>query len=177
MVFGGRDSRPGTHTVKQALSFAPDDLLQLMLRHSIANKRPATQKHQLLGRRDSAKADGLAKLALDGVAKHCRLGKLLLDRPCGRPGRRTCGALHVAHVQDTKGQTSRGVPLSAPNDLGKSACGSAHRRCNGASRPCSGQTATRARPFARRALMTARPPAVFMRTRKPWVFLRRATDG
>jgi len=39
------------------------------------------------------------------------------------------------------------------------------------------QTARRLRPFARRALMTLRPPAVFMRTRKPWVRLRRVTDG
>src|SRR6185369_2611010 len=34
------------------------------------------------------------------------------------------------------------------------------------------QTAMRLRPLARRALITARPAAVFMRTRKPWVFLR-----
>ena len=32
--------------------------------------------------------------------------------------------------------------------------------------PCR-QTASRARPFARRALMTARPALVFIRTRKP----------
>jgi len=39
------------------------------------------------------------------------------------------------------------------------------------------QTATRLRPFARRALMIARPLAVFMRTRKPWVFWRWVVDG
>jgi magnesium-transporting ATPase (P-type) len=39
------------------------------------------------------------------------------------------------------------------------------------------QTATRLRPFARRALMIARPLAVFMRTRNPCVFLRWAVDG
>jgi hypothetical protein len=39
------------------------------------------------------------------------------------------------------------------------------------------QTAKRARPFARRALITARPPRVFMRTRKPCVRLRRVTEG
>ena len=38
-------------------------------------------------------------------------------------------------------------------------------------------TARRARPLARRALMTARPPRLFMRTRKPWVRLRRVFDG
>jgi len=39
------------------------------------------------------------------------------------------------------------------------------------------QTATRLRPLARRALMTARPAAVFMRDRKPCVFLRRVVEG
>ena len=32
-------------------------------------------------------------------------------------------------------------------------------------------------PWQWRARMTARPPRVFMRTRKPWVRLRRTTDG
>ena len=34
------------------------------------------------------------------------------------------------------------------------------------------QTARRLRPLARRALITARPPRVFMRARKPWVRAR-----
>jgi hypothetical protein len=38
-------------------------------------------------------------------------------------------------------------------------------------------TARRARPLARRALITARPPRDFIRTRKPWVRLRRVLDG
>src|SRR5690606_19310031 len=38
-------------------------------------------------------------------------------------------------------------------------------------------TARRLRPLARRALMTARPPRVFIRTKKPWVRLRRVTEG
>lgn len=42
---------------------------------------------------------------------------------------------------------------------------------------CMRYTARRLRPLARRALMTARPPRVFMRTRKPCVRLRRATEG
>src|SRR5262245_37417053 len=41
----------------------------------------------------------------------------------------------------------------------------------GASRHERRQTATRLRPLARRALITARPLAVFIRARKPWVFL------
>ena len=43
--------------------------------------------------------------------------------------------------------------------------------------PASDQTASRARPFARRALMTARPAFVFMRTLNPWVRLRRVLEG
>lgn len=39
------------------------------------------------------------------------------------------------------------------------------------------QTARRARPLARRALMTARPPRVFMRSRKPCVRARRVFEG
>ena len=35
----------------------------------------------------------------------------------------------------------------------------------------------RLRPFERREFKTPRPPRVFMRTKKPWVRLRRITDG
>src|SRR5690348_7795987 len=38
-------------------------------------------------------------------------------------------------------------------------------------------TASRLRPFARRLLMTFRPPNVFMRARKPWVRARRTFEG
>jgi len=36
---------------------------------------------------------------------------------------------------------------------------------------------SRARPFARRARITARPPRLRIRTRNPWVRLRRTTEG
>jgi len=39
------------------------------------------------------------------------------------------------------------------------------------------QTARRLRPFARRALITARPPRVRMRARKPWVRARLTLEG
>ena len=39
------------------------------------------------------------------------------------------------------------------------------------------QTARRARPFARRALITALPPRVFMRSRNPCVRARRVLEG
>ncbi len=37
--------------------------------------------------------------------------------------------------------------------------------------------AIRLRPFRRRALRTFRPPRVRIRTRNPWVFLRRLLCG
>ena len=49
--------------------------------------------------------------------------------------------------------------------------------CQGELLALNGQTLSRARPFARRARMTARPPRVFMRTRKPWVRWRRVFEG
>jgi len=49
---------------------------------------------------------------------------------------------------------------------------------NGASRAGrSAQTASRTRPFARRARRTLRPPMLFIRARKPCVRLRRTTEG
>lgn len=39
------------------------------------------------------------------------------------------------------------------------------------------QTASAARPLARRARITARPPRVFMRARKPWVRARFTLEG
>jgi hypothetical protein len=38
-------------------------------------------------------------------------------------------------------------------------------------------TVSRFRPFARRRFNTFRPPVVLIRSRKPWVFLRRRTLG
>ena len=42
---------------------------------------------------------------------------------------------------------------------------------------CCDQGASRARPLARRAESTLRPPTVFIRARKPWVRLRLMTEG
>jgi hypothetical protein len=42
---------------------------------------------------------------------------------------------------------------------------------------CCDQGASRARPLARRAESTLRPPTVFIRARKPWVRLRLTTEG
>ncbi len=46
-----------------------------------------------------------------------------------------------------------------------------------AARKPAGQTVSRFRPLARRRLSTFRPPLVFIRSRKPWVFFRRRWFG
>ena len=60
------------------------------------------------------------------------------------------------------------VALVRADRNGQGCGGSAGRRA---------QTASRTRPFARRARRTLRPPILFMRARKPWVRLRRTTEG
>ena len=47
----------------------------------------------------------------------------------------------------------------------------------GLSLGCAAQAARRCRPLARRRLITSRPPRDRMRTRKPWVLLRRRLFG
>ena len=46
-----------------------------------------------------------------------------------------------------------------------------------ASREAALYTVNRFRPFARRRFNTFRPPLVFIRSRKPWVFFRRRRFG
>ena len=53
----------------------------------------------------------------------------------------------------------------------------AHHDCRRRQRCAVAQTARRLRPLARRALITARPPRVFMRTRKPCVRARRTLEA
>lgn len=52
-------------------------------------------------------------------------------------------------------------------------------KTRGSAKPevCTHYTARRVRPLARRAAITARPPRVFIRTKKPWVRARRTFDG
>jgi len=83
----------------------------------------------------------------------------------------------VRHAMDSKVDT---LPATSRLERSFERCG-VRKPCRlGKLRPAPAvrlQTASRARPLARRALMTARPLRVFMRTRKPWVRLRRVTDG
>ena len=52
-----------------------------------------------------------------------------------------------------------------------------HRNSTAGLRRKTAQTANRLRPLARLALMMARPPRVFIRTKKPWVRARRVFEG
>ena len=52
-----------------------------------------------------------------------------------------------------------------------------HRNSMFGLRSKTAQTANRLRPLARLALMMARPPRVFIRTKKPWVRARRVFEG
>lgn len=83
------------------------------------------------------------------------------------------------------------TPTRANRPFAFSPAGAAGRRCCRRAWPPSGsgqdgalkgkteprQTASRARPLARRARRTLRPPTVFIRARKPCVRLRLTTEG
>jgi hypothetical protein len=67
---------------------------------------------------------------------------------------------------------------AARSQLGLEIVGPLEARDHGANDEARApQTARRLRPLARRALITARPPRLFMRTRKPWVRARRTLEA
>lgn len=92
------------------------------------------------------------------------------------------GTKSVVRVHGVQHEIPTGAPYSRPKhpiELSRSpeparrwkavVDGSRSAACN--------YTANRARPLARRALITARPARVFMRTRNPCVRFLRVTDG
>ena len=118
-------------------------------------------------------AHGLAEDPADVVSVH-RAGELLLadditDPPDAGTGR------HGKHLY-----VSRFQPASLSEQPGKGRGSGESLAAVRADRGCAvltNYTASRARPLARRARNTLRPPAVFILLRKPWVRLRRTTDG
>jgi hypothetical protein len=77
--------------------------------------------------------------------------------------------------RSTASKSARRVSVRA---RARTRCAPAGMQAFGVSgRAAFAQTASRALPFALRALITARPALVFMRTRKPCVRLRRVFDG
>ena len=115
-------------------------------------------------------AKTLSYQALDTVSFDCTACRL--DRHGGTEPRMSEA---VADSQN-RNQAISGLDLAAFEHLlvlltGKQpATARVARRCS--SQGNAGQTDRRARPFARRALITRRPPLVRIRARKPWVRLR-----
>ena len=122
--------------------------------------------------RPTNEAEGFADLAFNEVAH---------DRFCGDfagdGDAQTGMTKRVGSRVDCKVLVA--VPLSGAQ---RSAIINTCQNSEGFRQPLSGrrrrsQALSRARPRARRALMTARPPAVLMRARNPWVRLRFSTLG
>ena len=149
--------------------------------HELLAAELAAQAHHPGGlrQRGSAVPRHLVDLAADGVARDGALGPALGQQHT-QPGsvqRKQARAF----IDRVEGETVQGEMrrlghrsagqhglelLPGPQPLD-------HRRAS----TDRAQTARRLRPLARRALMTARPPRVFMRTRKPWVRARRILEG
>jgi hypothetical protein len=81
------------------------------------------------------------------------------------------GFAYVARVQN------RPIAASGESCFGPQGSHAKQMRPTGLPPVLVAQTARRLRPLARRALITARPPRLFMRTRKPWVRARRTFEA
>src|SRR5207249_11296870 len=135
-------------------------------REGLPERRRATDDHERRVRRRGVphRAVGLAKAAASAVSLHGAPHLPAHRKPgAARLGRRTPEYDHGRPVNSF-------APLE--ERLKFSAGGQPF-----ASRKPAGQTVSRFRPFARRRLRTFRPPLVFIRSRKPWVFFRRRTFG
>ncbi|MEK0432307.1 MAG: hypothetical protein RL700_514, partial [Pseudomonadota bacterium] len=112
-------------------------------------------------------------LALDGVACHGALGPSL-----GNHGTDTVVRGRRFNVQ--RKMRRAGINTCTHDRVKICFLGNAdHTHAHSMLRPrrWTAQTANRLRPLARLALITARPPRVFMRTKKPWVRARRVLEG
>src|SRR5260221_10421474 len=118
---------------------------------------------------------GLARHSLDPVA----IDGAWNQAPRKREAKARIGAAPRDHVDHGQPALHRAWPPQAEPDASVRILPVAPGIAlfPGAPRHRDVQTATRLRPWARRPLMTARPLAVFMRTRKPCVFLRWVVDG
>ena len=121
--------------------------------------------------RRSHRANAFPQPAAQSIAVHRVADRLASDdvtHAAGRVRRRRCDQLQEMRVE---------APPRAEYDLERGcaakpiACGSTPGRCR------VRQTASRARPLARRAERTLRPPTVFIRARNPCVRKRRIFEG
>ena len=114
------------------------------------------------------------------IALH-RAGKLLFANDETHPTDRVrCGyrkQLEMRSVEAPPCLEQAGKGRGAPQPVALVRADRGRGQKGNARAGCGVQTASRTRPFARRARNTLRPPILFMRARKPWVRLRRTTEG
>jgi hypothetical protein len=113
----------------------------------------------------------------DAIAGDSALQGFLADHVARAPGRRPRRDRHdlqphpfaaASHAKQVSEDTGSGQPITAM------AAGHAQRRVGDRGQR---QGVSRARPLARRAESTLRPPTLFIRARKPCVRLRLTTEG
>lgn len=131
------------------------------------------QPHDAIVSRDPVllESERFADQAADAVSRHCaRRQPLRNDQRDSRTGGRVGEPIQVEPVgaRDPSGPQYRGDRCRAETLVATQ---------TRAARACRQTTPSRARPFARRARITARPPRLRIRTRKPCVRLRRTTEG
>lgn len=110
-----------------------------------------------------------------------RAGKLLLPNNEAHPADRACRGgreqLEMRSVDSPPRLEQTGKGRGPPEPVALVRADRGRGQNSNGSAGCGAQTASRTRPFARRARRTLRPPILFMRARKPWVRLRRTTEG
>jgi hypothetical protein len=128
-----------------------------------------------------ALAHGFAKKPPNIIALDCTSELLLADDESDATGRAFRGRREQLEMRPVEPPTcleQTGKCRRAPKSV---ALVRAYRQGRGqrgvGCAGCRVQTASRTRPFARRARRTLRPPILFMRARKPCVRLRRTTEG
>ena len=169
-------------------------------RTNIFGRYRDTQAHHILRRwqRGLPQAELFADAALDGIAQHCGACVFFTDHEAETgTWRLRVTADFSAAINPDKAPTV-GTRFQRANEivrLEQAGCSRKSRsgwrcrdnghvtRCGRGKRQCGqwrklGCYADRTlRPLARRARITPRPPLVAMRARKPWVRLRRITEG
>ena len=138
---------------------------------ALARRTTASQDHEVIARKTRLfLAKCLAYHPLDAVTVNRPRRSLPADDDAdARPGQGVPLHEHTEVAANCRRPARQGRRiLLAPQQAFRPRQRSGTRRV---------QALSRARPLARRARMTARPPRVRIRTRNPWVRLRRVFDG
>lgn len=135
-------------------------------------KRKASRQRRLIALRRAA--DASWRLGITSPRRHfCHCGRCTdsHEQACIAKGPRRMSAGAFSTSVKRAGESSRAARGNPPAGSVASPAGPPRLPSDAT------QTARRWRPLARRARITLRPPRVRMRTRKPWVRLRRTTEG